>query len=170
MCCSTYSAFHVTGTTPRVYFSPTTTNTRDRTTRMAALTNNPTPGSSLTDVEIAEILTLHRDGHTERDIGSIIHRSKTAVHDALQTYNFETFVTHNPRAKRPKKTTEWEDRYLLQAAKQFNEVPLRDISKIVNVPVSKSTVSRRLHEVGYGRYIALQKPHLSPQNIQERLE
>jgi len=137
---------------------------------MAAPTENPTPRMELTDVEIAKILTLHQDGHSERDIASITHRSKTAVHHTLGTYDFETFVTHNPRSKRTRKTTKREDRYLLRAAKEFNDVPLRDISTLVNIPVSKSTVSRRLHEVGYGHYIAREKPHLSPQNIEERLQ
>ena len=70
----------------------------------------------------------------------------------------------------PEKTTKREDRYILHTAKRFNDIPLRDTSKIVNVPVSKSTVSHRLHEVGYGRYVAWEKPHLSLKNIQQRLE
>ena len=31
-------------------------------------------------------------------------------------------------------------------------------------------MSRRLHDVGYGRYVARKKPQLSPKNIEERLE
>lgn len=130
----------------------------------------PKPRSTLTDIEITKILTLYHEGHSERDIATIIHRSKGAVEHTLATYNFDTFIGHNPRPIHPRKTTEREDRYLLRAAKQFNEVPLRDISKIVNIPVSKSTMSRRLHEVGYGRYIARKKPQLSSKNIEERLE
>jgi len=127
----------------------------------------PKPRSTLTDIEITKILTLYHEGHSERDIATIIHRSKGAVEHTLATYNFDTFIGHNPRPIHPRKTTEREDRYLLRAAKQFNEVPLHDISKIVNIPISKSTMSRRLHEVGYGRYIARKKPQLSSKNIEE---
>ena len=134
------------------------------------MTDQPEPRSLLSDIEITKILTLHRDGHTERDIAKIIHRSKGAVEHTLQTYDFDTFVGHKPRPLKPRKTTKREDRYLLRAAKQFNNVPLHDISKIVNIPVSKATISRRLHENGYGRYIAQKKPHLSRKNINERLE
>ena len=93
-----------------------------------------------------------------------------AVEHTLQKYNFDTFVGHKLRPLRSRKTTKCEDRYLLRAAKQFNNVPLCNISKIVNVPISKATVSRRLHENGYRRYIARKKPYLSAKNIKERLE
>jgi len=137
---------------------------------MDAQAHKPKPSTHLTDVEIAEILTLHHEGHSERNTAKIMHRSKTAVHHALDNYDFDTFVTQNPRSHVPRKTTKREDRYILRAAKQFNDVPLKDISKIVNIPVSRSTVSRRIHEAGYGRYIARKKPHLSSKNIKERLE
>ena len=131
------------------------------------MANQPKPRSALTDVEITKILTLHRDSHSKRDIAAIIHRNRWAVERTIVTYDFDTFVGRNPRPPQPRKTTECEDRYLLRAAKQFNDVPLCDISKIVNVPVSKSTMSRRLHDVGYGRYVARKKPQLSPKNIEE---
>jgi len=134
------------------------------------MANQPKPRSALTDVEITKILTFHRDGHSERDIAAIIHRSRWAIEQTIVTYDLDTFVRRNPRPLQPRKATEREDRYLLCAAKQFNDVPLRDISKIVNVPVLKSTMSRWLHDVGYGRYVACKKPQLSPKNIEERLE
>ena len=134
------------------------------------MANQPKPRSALTDVEIMKILTLHCDGHSEGDIAAIIHRSRWAVERTIVTYDFDTFVGRNPWPPQLRKTTERKDRYLLHAAKQFDDVPLRDISKIVNVPVSKSTISQRLHDVGYGRYVARKEPQLSPKNIEERLE
>ena len=137
---------------------------------MSSASAKPRPRSNLTDLEIMKILTLHRDGHSQREIAEIVHRSKGAIEHTLKTYRFDTFVGHHSRPKYHRKTTQREDRYLLRAARQFNDVPLHDISKIVNIPVSRSTVSRRLHEKGYRRYVARQKPYLSSENKHERLQ
>ena len=134
------------------------------------MSNKPPCRSSLTDIEITKILTLHREGHSQRDIANTIQRSKGAVEHTIATYDFDTFTHHKPRPNRPRKTTKREDRYILRASKRFNEIPLRDISQIVNVPVSKSTISRRLHEMNYGRYVERKKPYLSLGNIQARLD
>jgi len=124
---------------------------------------------NLTDIEIAKILTLDHTGSSQRDIAGDVHRSKSAVQHALSEYDYDTFTGHNPRPKRARKTTKREDRYLIRAAKQFDEVPLRDITNIVGIPVSQSTLSRRLHEEGLGRYVARRKPGLRPENVEERL-
>ena len=128
------------------------------------------PGTNLTDIEIVEILILHHDGHSKRNTAKIMHCSKTAIHHTLDNYDFDTFVTQNPQSHGPWKTTKCEDRYILHAAKQFNDVLLKDISKIVNIPVSRFTVFHCIHAAGYGHYIARKKPHLSSKNIKEWLD
>jgi transposase len=124
---------------------------------------------SLTDIEIAKTLTLDHIGSSQRDIAGDVHRSKSAVHHALSEYDYDTLTGHNPLPKRARKTTKREDRYLIRAAKQFDEVPLRDITTIVGISVSHSTLSRRLHEEGLGWYVARRKPGLRPENVEERL-
>jgi len=105
---------------------------------MSSILNEPAPRSNLSDIEITKILTLHHDGHSIQDIAKIIDRSKDAVQHALETYTLDTFVGHNTQYSQPRKTTKCEDRYILHASKQFNEVFLCDIPKIVNIPVSQS--------------------------------
>ena len=126
-------------------------------------------GPALTDVEIAKILSLDHAGYSQRAIVEEVNRSKGAVQHTLDKYEFESFNGKENHETIPRKTTKREDRYLIRAAKQFPDVPLHDISNIVTIPVSASTVSRRIHEVGLGRYVQVKKSALSPKNIEERL-
>ena len=116
---------------------------------MDAQVHKPKPSTHLTDVKIAEILTLHYNGHSQRNTAKVMHHSKMAVHHAFDNYDLDTFVTQNPRFHGPRNMTKHEDRYILHAAKQFNDVPLKDISKIVNISISRSTVFHRNHEASY---------------------
>jgi len=121
-------------------------------------------------VDIAKILSLDHAGYSQRAIVEEVNRDKGAVQHTLDKYEFESFNEKENHEIVSRKTTKREDRHLIRAAKQFPDVSLRDISNIVQIPVSAFTVSRRIHEVGLGRYVQVKKPALSPKNIEERLK
>jgi hypothetical protein len=127
-------------------------------------------GEHLSDIHIAMILALDKVSIPQRKIASLIKTSRTAVQRALTTYNFETFQGRNPRRDYQRKTTKREDRYIERALKQYESTPLRDITNIVGLPVSETTIRRRRSESGLGSYIAAEKPGLRIENIAKRLE
>ena len=124
----------------------------------------------LTDIDIAKILGLAKAAVSHRKIASLMKCGKSAVQHTLATYVFETFQGCNPRREYKRKTTEREDRYIQRALKQNDSLPLRDITNIIDPPISEATLRRRRDEAGLGSYIASTKPGLRPDNIKKRLD
>src|SRR5579859_696609 len=114
-------------------------------------------GEHLSYIDIAKILALGKVCIPQRKIASLLNCSKHAVQHALTTYLFETFQGRNPRRKYQRKTTEHEDQYIEEALKQNDSLPLRDITNIIGLPISETTVRRRQSESGLGSYVAAEK-------------
>ena len=93
-----------------------------------------------------------------------------AVQHALAHYDFETFQRQDPRREYPRKTTKSEDKHIERTLKQHSFLPLKDITNIVGLPVSETTIHRRRSEAGLGSYITAQKPGLSEKQMANRLE
>ena len=127
-------------------------------------------GQHLTDIDIAKILALAKAEIPQREIASLMKCSKNAVQHTLATYLFETFQGLNPRREYQRKTTKREDRYIERALKQHSFTPLQDITNIIGLPISETTVRRRRSEAGLGSYVAAEKPGLSDENIMNRLK
>jgi len=124
----------------------------------------------LSDIDIAKILTLAKAFTSERKIASLIKCSKTSVYDTLNTYDFETFQGCNSGREYQCKTTKRKDRYIERALKQYESMPLHDITNIIGLPISERTVRRRQLEAGLESYVAAEKPRLHPENFAARLE
>ena len=127
-------------------------------------------GEHLSDVDIAKILALDKVSISQRKIASLVKCSRDAIQRALAIYVFETFRGRNPRREYKRKTTEREDRYIERALKQNDALPLRDITNILPVKISSTTLRRRRSEAGLGSYIAAEKPGLRDENVIKRLE
>ena len=61
--------------------------------------------SSLTEVGRAQIVTLHGEGYTERDIAAKLSCSKTAVHRAIVKFSADGTFHHWKMSGHPRKTT-----------------------------------------------------------------
>jgi hypothetical protein len=94
---------------------------------------------------------------------------KTTIQHVLATYSFNTFQGRNPYREYQRITTEREDRYIEYILKQNSDLPLKDITNIINPPISTTTLRRRRSEVDLGSFIATEKPGLRPQNMEARL-
>lgn len=136
---------------------------------MAASHDVRQPKQHLTDIDIAKLLGLAKAEIPQREIASLMKCSQKAVQHTLATYTFETFQGHNPRREYRRKTTKREDRYIERALKQHSFTPLRDITNIIGLPISETTVRRRRSEAGLGSYIAAEKPGLSDEIVASRL-
>jgi transposase len=90
--------------------------------------------------EVLQIYRLKALGMKVVDIARKIGRSKSGIYRILSKGdNFET----KPRSGRPRKTTKRQDREIFRLVSTQN-LSVRSISREVTVPVSKSTVHRRL--------------------------
>ena len=127
-------------------------------------------GKHLTDIDIAKILGLAKGLFSQRKIATLMKCSQKAVQHTLATYLFETFQGKNARREYQRKTTERQDRYIERSLKQNCFMPLKDITNILPVQISTSTVRRRRSETGLDSYIAAQKPGLRAENVVKRLE
>ena len=127
-------------------------------------------GQHLSDIDIGKILGLAKAELPQGEIATLMKCSKYAVFHTVHTYDFETFQGHNARREYERKTTKREDRYIERALKRNYSLPLRDITNIVGLPVSRWTIARRRSEAGLGSYIAANKPGLRDINVEKRLE
>ena len=126
-------------------------------------------GQHLSDIQIAFVLEFHKVKVTQRNIASLIKCSRKAVRNALTNYTFETFQGRHERREYQRKTTKRDDRYIERALKQHNDLPLRDITNLLPVKISETTLRRRRSEVGLGSFIAAEKLGLHPENVEARL-
>src|SRR5947209_5184585 len=111
-------------------------------------------GEYLSDVQIGQILALDKVAISQRKIAALLNCSRKAVQNALTTFHIETFTHHNLTRKHARKTTKREDRYIERALKQNFDLPLKDITNIVALPISEQTIRRRRSEAGLGSYVA----------------
>ena len=126
-------------------------------------------GKYLSDIDIGKILGLAKALCPQRQIANLMKCSWKAVQNVVATYLFETFQGRGPRRVYEQKTSKRQDNIILRTLKQNYDLPLCDITNIVNktiiTPVSEHTVRHRRLEAGLNSYIATVKPALRPENV-----
>lgn len=122
--------------------------------------------SSLTEVLRAQIVTLHGEGYTERDISAKLRYSKTAVHNAIVKFNTDGTFRDSKRSGRPRKTTLRDDhamRRIVMRSPMSSCKKIRAALRLKGTEISLSTVSRRLSkEFGLKSRKPARKPRLTP--------
>ena len=106
---------------------------------------------------------------TQREIASLIKCSTQALQTALANYTFDTFKGLKSCRNYERITTKDEDKVIKNTLKHNSVLPLRDITNLLPVKISETTLRRRRTEFGLGSYIAAKKPGLCPENVEARL-
>jgi transposase len=131
-------------------------------------------GRHLSDVDIGKILGLAKALCPQRKIATLMKCGRKAVQRVLATYLFETFQGRESRRAYERKTSTRQDNVIIRTIKQNYDLPLRDITNIINTKIktsiSERTVRRRRSEAGLGSYVVAQKPALRSENVVKRLE
>jgi transposase len=131
-------------------------------------------GCELTEFERGEIIGLWKGGHSERNIGEILDRPKTTIHDIITNYKNSQQITAAPRPGRPPKLTERNIRQLVRIVKEDRQQSLDEITKKFNeslsISVCPSTIKHVLHYEGYFGRAGKRKPLVSEANRKKRLE
>jgi transposase len=103
--------------------------------------------ASLSDVQRAQIVTLHKEGYSERKIAVKICCSKTAVHTAISKFENEGSYSDKKRTGRPRKTTKRDDNLMKLIVSRSPTSSCKKVQANLlqkGCEVSVSTVSRRL--------------------------
>ena len=126
-------------------------------------------GQHLSDIQVAFVLAFDKVKVTQQKIASLVNCSRNAVRTALTNYTFETFKGCKPRRNYQRITTEDEDKTIKNTLKHNSFLPLRDITNLLPVKISQTTLRRRRTEFRLGSYVAAKKPGLRPENVEARL-
>ena len=103
--------------------------------------------TALSEVERAQIVILHKEGLSEREITKRISRSKTAVHQAIMRFkNFGSYKDKK-RSGRPCKTTPRDDHLIWRIVVKSPTASCKKIRSALlqkGTSINRTTVSRRL--------------------------
>lgn len=125
--------------------------------------------------EIREaVLNLSEQGKTSREIAASLKIGKSTVNRLIEKFSTTQSLLDLPRSGRPRKTTIRVDKIIkrkstIDVKKTASEIAneLRD-ENLANV--SRSTVARRLNDMGLFGRVAVKKPLISKKNQKARLD
>ena len=108
------------------------------------MTKNPPPAGfrHLTNVEIAKLLTLDKNGWKQQATADELSCSQSTVQRTFSKYNYNTFITHQQHPGQPHKTTKEDERHLIVIAKCNYNKPLSDIINLSGLNISIMTMIR----------------------------
>lgn len=122
----------------------------------------------------AFIIILHNQGKSNRAIASELKISRRTVDYNVNKYASTKSLRDRKRSGRPRKTTIAEDKRIVLISKRDRRLTGPEIAAQINLsrdlPVSTSTVKRRLREAGLFGRVAVKKPLLRRQNKIKRLQ
>src|SRR2546423_7881162 len=85
--------------------------------------------------------------------------SKTTVLHALKDCDYDTFIAHKKHPGPMCKTSESDNRLLIQIAKKHYDLPFHNITNIASLPIFPKTVAHRCKEVQFVSRYAYRKPY-----------
>ena len=129
---------------------------------------------SLSEVQRTQIVALHGQNLSERQISAQMGRSKTAVHQAIAKYQQDGSYTDEKRTGRPRVTTAREDNVMRRIVVRSPTSSMKKIRAELfrkGRRISHTTVSRRLSkEFNLKSYKPAKKPRLTAAMKAKRLQ
>jgi transposase len=124
---------------------------------------------NLVESQIGIALGMQAVGAPQRVIAEQLGITQATVSRLLRKHRITTFKTRPPRSRRPRSTSDRDNRRIARLALKFRRITLQDLARECGLNVSKKTIARRLKEVGIRKRVARTKPHLSLQHMEARL-
>ena len=128
-----------------------------------------------TQIQIRErVIKFSEEGKSSREIASLLSIGKSTLNDIIVKYRSGYGLKDRPRSGRPRKTSKKLDRIIkckstADVKKTAVEIA-RELKDENLANVSRSTVTRRLHDVGLFGRIGIKKPLISKKNKKTRLQ
>lgn len=114
------------------------------------------------------IIKLYLEKKSLREIGRIVGKTHSSVQNIINFHNSNGNVQKKPRSGRPKKISEREERYILNAIKadpKKSAPKIRDeLLQGTATSVNPQTIRNVLHKAGYNGRVPRRKPLISPVN------
>lgn len=121
-----------------------------------------------TDINIREnILHLHEEGHTQREIAQTVHVSPSTVNLWI---NRQGDLNVRKRTGRNRKTNAEQDDTIFSTSMQNPFLSAVDINRQLDLKLSHQTIRNRLYENGLKNFKACKKPCLNDVRKNKRLE
>lgn len=121
-------------------------------------------GKSISIQKRSEIITLHNENYSVRQISEKVRIPKSSVNNIIRQFAESGSLEDRNRPGSSRKTTHADDERLKLISKRNRRLTapeiLADFNRDRNNPVSISTVKRRLQEVGLHGRVAVKKPLL----------
>ena len=127
-------------------------------------------GKQLIESQIGVALGMRRAGSSQRQIAAELGVQQSTISRLFVRHTTTQFKKRGPRRQYKRATTQRDDRYLARVALKFRRMSLQAITNDTGLNISKTTVQRRLKELGINKRVARTKPHLTPQHMAARLE
>lgn len=128
-----------------------------------------------TNIQVRELVIHHsQQGKVSREIADLLQIDKSTVNRIINKFKTTNSLKDKPRSGRPRKTTARTDKIIKRKSVADPRKTAVDIANELRdenlADVSRSTVSRRLKEVGLIGRIGVKKPLIKPKNKKIRLE
>ena len=132
----------------------------------------------LTSDQKTSIVNLADASHKPAEIARLLGIPATTIYSFLKRYRRRGSIENAERSGRPAKITERDTRVLLRTVKRDRSRPLRQLTNLFNEQrnpadgleeVSKRTVQRKLHSLGYHRRVVKKKIRIREVNRVKRL-
>lgn len=128
-----------------------------------------------TQIQIRErIIKFSEDGKSSREIASLLSIGKSIVNDIIVKYRAGYGLKDHPRSGRPRKTSKKVDRLIKRKSTADVKKTAAEIARELQdenlANVSRSSVTRKLHDVGLFGRIGIKKPLISKKNKKARLQ
>ena len=131
-------------------------------------------GREMSESEKQTILHLHGMGLSGRKIAENLSISRSTIQKFLQRYNDVGDLENKHRSGRPKITSARSDTLLSRMVKRNRRQSLSDLLVEFNTsnanPVSKRTLKRRIHDLGYKRCAVGKRTTISCVNRARRIQ
>jgi len=126
--------------------------------------------TQLSEFEKGQIVAFDKCNWSLTLIAKEISRSKPSISNFLKKYKETGDYTRTEGSGRKRKTTDSQDKEIVQYSKKQRTASAKIIKKELNLNVSKQTICNRLHEKGFWSHFQLKKPYVSEVNQKKRLE
>jgi transposase len=127
-------------------------------------------GKQLIESQIGVALGMKRTGASQRQIAAELGVQQFTISCLFLKYTTTQFRKCGPRREYKRATTKHDARYLARVALKFRRMSLQAVTNDTGLSISKTTVQRRLKELGINKRVVHIKPHLTPQHMATRLE
>lgn len=122
-----------------------------------------------TNIQLREVvINLSQQGKVSREIAKVLLIDKSTVNRIITKYKSTNSLIDKPRSGKPRKTTKRVDKIIKTKSIADVKKTAVDISRELReeylADVSRSTISRRLKEVGLIGRVGVKKPLITAKN------